>query len=389
MNSVLWRMRILCGLLVALGCAAVSNPVVAAEPMAAASREAEPTKGDELEILDEVIVYGTDGKVVEGIEAESQLDEATLASYGANTVGDLIGQVAPDVDNSAEGPVILVNGRPANGISSVNDLPSETVASVQVLPPQAAAALGYAPTRRVINVVLKQTFRQRSANATVRGATAGQGQGGNANIGITRVYGNNFRDIGFRMNRTEPLLESDRGILSQPSAVPYDLIGNVVSYPVAGGDIDPDLSALAGAPVTVAGVPVGLSNPALADFAALANEAHANDMGRYRTLVSDSYSFGLNGNWNFSLAPNSSLSMNANAERSESVSRTGATPTLLHVPAGSPFSPFSQDVAIARYLGEPLRQESDPWSANFGATLNKQLGRWRVMLNGSFNYRES
>src|SRR5687768_10317417 len=164
-------MRIHTRLLAAICGALTLFPVVAAEPAAPAATEAAPLKDDELEILDEVIVYGTDGKVVEGIQAESELDEATLAAYGANTVGDLIGQVAPDVDNSAEGPVILVNGRPANGISSVNDLPSETVASVQVLPPQAAAALGYAPTRRVINVVLKQTFRQRSANATVRGAT--------------------------------------------------------------------------------------------------------------------------------------------------------------------------------------------------------------------------
>ncbi|HWL64283.1 MAG TPA: hypothetical protein VNQ32_15915 [Steroidobacteraceae bacterium] len=364
-------------------------PAATEEVVADERTEAERLADEELPELEEVVVYGTSGKAVAGLTAESELGPAALALYGANTVGDLIGQVAQDVDNSAEGPVILINGRPANGISSVNDLPPEVVQSFQVLPPQAAAALGYSPTRRVINVVLRQSFAQETANVTMRAATAGKGRSADANVSSIRLQGNSIRQFTLRASKTEPLLESDRDILSQPTTMPYDLLGNVVSFPIAGGEIDPNLSALAGTPVTVAGVPTGTADPTLEDFAAQANEAHLSDMGRYRTLLSDQYTFGLNGNWNVPLPRAMSLSMNMNADRSQSVSQTGATSVLLHVPASSPFSPFSQDVGVARYLGHPLEQQNDPWSVNFNGTLNSQLGKWRTLLNSNFSWRES
>src|SRR5690606_11826027 len=330
------------------------------EPAATAA----PDTDVELDVLDEIVVYGTDGKVVEGLYAEAELGEADVAAYGADTVGDLIGQVAPDVDNTEEGPVILINGKPANGIRSVNDLPSEAVASIQVLPPQAAAALGYSPTRRVINVVMKNTFRQASANGTVRGATAGRGLSSNANVSMVRVNANRYRNFGARISKTEPLLESHRGIVSEPAGLPYDLVGNVLSWPLAGGDIDPALSALTGYPVTVAGLPVGVSSPSLDDFASQANSRNVSELGRYRTLLSDQYSLGLSGGLAFQPRSGMTLNLNASMERSQSVSRTGAPTALLHVPASSPFSPFSQDVSVARYLGAPLRQETDPTVVN-------------------------
>lgn len=369
-------------------------PALAAEAL---PQEAERTEASEdsaadyedLPELEEVVVYGTSGKQVAGLIAESELSAADLALYGANTVGELIGQVAEDVDNSAEGPVILINGRPAAGITSVNDLPPEVVASLQVLPPQAAAALGYAPTRRVINVVLQQSYSQETANVTLRAATAGRGRSADANVSTIRLQGNSIRLLSLRASKTEPLLEAHRDIITQTTTTPYDLLGNVVSFPMPGADIDPELSTLAGFPVTVAGLPADTTSPGLGDFVPLANEPHASDMGRYRTLVSDQYNLGVNGSWNIPLPRAWSLSLTASADRSHSVSKTGATGVLLQVPAASPYSPFSQDVGLARYLGRPLEQEGNPWSAGFNGTLNAQLGKWRTMLSSSFSWRKS
>jgi hypothetical protein len=293
------------------------------------------------------------------------------------------------VDNTQEGPVILINGKPANGINSVNDLPSESVQSVQVLSPQAASALGYDPTRRVINVVLMESFGQHLANVTVRGATAGRGVSSNANLGTLQLSGNSFRNFALRASKTEPLLEAHRDIQSQPSGLPFDQVGNVLSFPVAGGDIDPALSAITGFPVTVLGVPAGMPNPALDDFVPFANLANTSNMGRYRTLMADQYSYGLNGNWSMQLPRSFSLGLNAFVDRSHSESLSGASTTMLHVPAASPFTPFSQDVGIARYLGEPLRQTSKPLTANLSASLNKQLGQWRMYLSTSVNWRRA
>ena len=361
------------------------------EEAAERSEEADEAAIDieDLPELEEVIVYGTSGKQVAGLIAESELSAADLALYGANTVGELIGQVAEDVDNSSEGPVILINGRPAAGITSVNDLPPEVVASLQVLPPQAAAALGYAPTRRVLNVVLQPSFSQETANVTLRAATAGRGRSADANVSSIRLQGNSIRMLSMRAAKTEPLLEAHRDIITQTTTTPYDLLGNVVSFPMPGADIDPELSALTGFPVTVAGLPGNTVNPALADFVPLANDAHTSNMGRYRTLVADQYNLNLNGSWNLPLPRAWSLSMTANLDRSQSVSKTGATGALLQVPASSPFSPFSQDVALARYLGRPLEQESDPWNASLNGTLNAQLGKWRTLLSSSVSWRKA
>src|SRR5690606_6804138 len=217
--------RAVYSLLVAAALIAPTHVLAAAASPEPASVPASLETDDvEMDVLDEIVVYGTDGKVVEGLYAEAELGEADVAAYGADTVGDLIAQVAPDVDNTEEGPVILINGKPANGIRSVNELPSESVASIQVLPPQAAAALGYAPTRRVINVVMKNSFRQASVNGTVRGATAGRGLSSNANVSMVRVNGNRFQNFGARVSKTEPLLEAHRGIVSEPAGLPYDLV---------------------------------------------------------------------------------------------------------------------------------------------------------------------
>jgi iron complex outermembrane recepter protein len=386
-----WMCRLLAGLTLTL---TIPLPAVAAEapppePIEAPGELPAPAPEAAEEELEEVIIYATSGEVVAGVHAESELKEEGIAAYGANTVGELLNQVAPDVDNSEQGPVILINGKPANGIRSVNDLPPEAIAKLQVLPPQAAGAIGESPTRRVINVVLKNEFRQGTGNLTVRGATAGRGFGSNANLSMLRLVNNNTRNFSLYANRTAPLLEAHRGILSQSTVVPYDLTGNVLSWPLTGGEIDPDLSLAAGVPVTVAGVPAGVSSPTLGNFLPFANIPNVSDMGRYRTLVADQFSYGMNGNVSRQLPRNISLNLNANLDRNESRSLTGATSTLLHVPAASPFSPFSQDVAIARYLGEPLRQKRESTNANFLVNLSMQLGKWRLLSDSRFSWNES
>ena len=355
----------------------------------AAAPESTKTKQEEVTLLDEVIVYGDDGKLITGMQAEAELDAAGIAGYGANTIGDLLSQIAPEVDNTEEGPIILINGRPANGIRSVNDLPPEAARNIQVLPPQAATALGYSPTRRVINVVLKQQFKAGIANLTARGATAGKGFSSNGNATSIRLRDGNIRQFTLQASRSSPLLEADRDIVSDPGSVPYDLVGNVVGYPAIGAEIDPVLSAQAGQPVTVLGIPAGMTNPTLGGLLPYSNVTNRSDMGRYRTLVADQYTYGFNMNMSRQLPRRSGFSFNLNAQRSESVSQTGATPVLLTLPAASPFSPFSRDVSIARYLGEPLRQERDPTNVNFQSNLFTQQGKWRFALDTTFTWRST
>jgi iron complex outermembrane recepter protein len=385
----------MCGLLAGL-MLALCGAATAAEPPASTPEEPRDSRDtaaklvdEHLEELAEVIVYGTSGELIVGLHAESELDAEGIAAYGANTVGELLNQVAPDVDNSEQGPLILVNGKPRNGIRSVNDLPPESIARVQVLPPGAAAALGESPTRRVINVVLKTQFRQGTGSVTAKAATAGRGTSTEGNLSTLRLVGNNIRNFSIYGRKVDPLLEAHRDIRTQGTVVPYDRTGNLVAWPLSGGEIDADLSAAAGFPVTVAGVPAGNAAPLLDDFVPFANNANTSDMGRYRTLVADQYSYGLNGNTGRQLPHNISLNINANLDRNESRSRTGATSTTLHVPGSSPFSPFDNDVGIARYLGRPLRQEREATNANISVNLSTQLGKWRLMSDTNAGWNRS
>ncbi|MET0281058.1 MAG: hypothetical protein ABW278_08040, partial [Steroidobacteraceae bacterium] len=272
---------------------------------------------------------------------------------------------------------------------SVNDLPPESIANVQVLPPQAATALGYPPTRRVVNVVMKQQFKTGVVNAQGRQATAGHAFNGTANLSLVQLDNGNFRNMAVRVSHTASLLEGQRGVVSNPGILPYDLTGNVLAYPTPRGEVDPQLSALAGQTVNVVGLPAGVADPTLGGLLPYANTANVSDLGRYRTLLADQYTYGFNMNYSRQLPWRSGLNFNLNADRSESQGLTGAAPALLRLPATSPYSPFSRDVNIARYLGEPLRQELSPTQVNFFGNLFTQQGKWRLALDTSLNWRSS
>lgn len=378
-----WKCSLLGGLI--LLCITLSSHAAESVPETAAP--AEPAAPEE-DVLEEVVIYATSGQVVAGIYAESELDEAGIAAYGANSVADLLSQVAPNVDNSEQGPIILIDGKPAVG-RSVNDLPAEAIAKLQVLPPQAAGAIGESPTRRVLNVVTKPQFTQGTGNLNARAATAGRGFSSRGDVSIVKLRNGNIHNLSVYASKTEPLLEAHRDIISQTLTVPYDLTGNVLSWPVTGVEIDPDLSTAAGTPVTVAGVPAGNASPALVDFALLAGAPNVSNMGRYRSLVGDQINYGLNGTYSRPLPRNISLNINGYLDRSESKSLTGATSTLLRLPAASPFSPFSRDVNLARYLGAPLQQDRESTNANLSASLQMQLGKWRLMSDNNFGWNDS
>ncbi|WBY07749.1 hypothetical protein PIB19_21095 [Sphingomonas sp. 7/4-4] len=114
---------------------------------------------------DDIVVYGPRLGVLPGVPPENELNEGDIAAYGANSVGDLLDQVGGAADASGEGPVVLINGRETSGLNTINDLPTEAIRKIQVLPRRVAGRLGERPTRRVINVVLKNDHRQITGNA--------------------------------------------------------------------------------------------------------------------------------------------------------------------------------------------------------------------------------
>lgn len=339
---------------------------------------------------DPIIVYGErdPNSPVTGIRADSQLDENGIAAYGADTVGDLLGALAADPDPTGEGPFILINGQPASGLDDITDLPTEAVSRIQLLSRNAASALGQRPTRRVINVVIKPDHRQITLNSKGRLATAGDGRQADGEINLLKLAGGNRRSLVLRATGQEQLLESDRGIVSAAGSAEFDPAGNILSFPFGGGEIDPLLSALAGQMVTIAGVPAGLANPDLLDFAGTANQANSSDLGRFRSLLPNSVGASANANFTQKFG-RTLLSLTLRGEHQESSSRTGPATASLRVPASSPFSPFGQDVTLATIFGDPQKQRAHSDGLTGAAVLNGPWGPWRYSVNANLSHRTS
>jgi outer membrane cobalamin receptor len=120
---------------------------------------------------DEIVVTAPRlaGQLETDIKAETELDEAAIASYGVSNVSELLDALAPQT-RSGRGrgggrPIILVNGRRIGGFGEVRNLPPEAIAKVEVFPEEVALQYGYSADERVVNMVLKPNFRQIAVEA--------------------------------------------------------------------------------------------------------------------------------------------------------------------------------------------------------------------------------
>src|SRR3546814_9663137 len=67
------------------------------------------------------------------VAAESEFDEAEIASHGADDIQDLLTRLSPFIDPSGEEPVILINGKPAGFDRSILTYPAEALQRLAVL----------------------------------------------------------------------------------------------------------------------------------------------------------------------------------------------------------------------------------------------------------------
>ena len=334
------------------------------------------------------------GAVVGDIKPELQLGPADIRAYGDSTVtellGDLTSQTRSDRGRGGEQPVVLLNGRRISSLSEVQNIPTEAILRVDILPEEVALKYGYTADQTVVNIVLRRRFHAVTAEGQGGAPTEGGQVTGQAEADLLRLRGDGRLNLDLKYTGRSELTEADRGLTSVATGQPFDLTGNVVS-PTSGGEIDPALSALAGHPVTEAGVPAGLNGaaPTLAQFAA--TSPNSTDVSGDRTLLPATQAVTANAVMSQPIFWGLRTTVNATLGATTSDALQGLPGLTLLVPAGDPFSPFGQAVDVDRYASSlgPLRQSIDGWTAHLGSTVNKDAGEWRLSLTDAYDHGDT
>ncbi len=372
-------------------CLATTILMIGVSPGALMAQEEQQNRTppqDMAEEVEEIVVTGQPprGSVIGAIKPEQQFNAGDIRALGVASVSELIAELAPQTNAAGGAPVILLNGKRISSFSEIQDLPAEAIARTEILSEEVALAYGYAPTQKVVNIVLRQRFRAESVDLRGGVTTDGGRESGGANLGLLRIRGDSRFTLDLKYNRAANLLESDRDIISAAPGRPYSIGGNVVGL-TSGAQVDPALSALAGQNVTVAAVPgsAASGSPTLGDFIAGANAASVSDLSRYRTLSPETESFSANATLARPIG-DVSATINGRLELSQNDTLQGLSQLSLILPDGNPFSPFSQDVQLYRYLEQAgaLGQRIRGTTGHVGITLNGRIApKWQWSFTGN------
>jgi hypothetical protein len=228
-----------------------------------------------------------------------QLNEADIAAVGASSITDLVAAVAPQV-NSGRGrgggqPIILLNGQRISGFRELRDLPPEAIRQVQIFPEEVALKYGFRPDQRVINFILKDNFASFATEFEHAQPQEGGFGTNEFEATLTRIGATTRFNLDVELERATSLTESERHLISSDGALLAR--GGNISGLGANGEISSALSALAGSPVIVAGVPLGIANPTLMQFATTAERPNDANIGDVRTLLPKTERLEVNGTW--------------------------------------------------------------------------------------------
>lgn len=206
-------------LIVATAAAALGSPaMVCAQAPSTLTSDQDRAQADE-HASDErtIVVYAPRrGAVQLPVTILREISQQDIVAYGVNNLAELIQALEPETrlagGTADDSPVILLNGSRIGSLSEVSGLPTEAVERIDVLSEDLATAYGYAPTRRVLNIVLQQRFRSASGQSDVSAST----DGGRADFGSTgslvRIRSDTRTNFDFSIRSAADLSEDERGL---------------------------------------------------------------------------------------------------------------------------------------------------------------------------------
>lgn len=382
-KSTLWLGLLLC-----------ASPVAAQEvgqerpPLASAGGFAEDVEAEEI-----VVSAGrVRGSVRGNIPPQVEMTPADIASYGVGSIDELLLELAPQTTSASGGssPVVLLNGRRIANFLEIRNIPTEAIRKVEILPEEVALRYGYRPDQKVVNFVLRERFRTTEVELEGAMPTDGGTSKQDFELNYLSLTPHGRLNLSVEYERESALFEDERDLIGRIPRQPYATPGNIMARS-PGAEIDPALSQLAGGLVTVAGVPAAAANgvASLADFATLAGTPHVTDTRPWRTLLPKTSTFDANAVYATTIFSDIAATFNGRVTVSDSRSGQGLADVSLPVPATSPWSPFSSDVTLYRYLAEfvPLTSRTKATEMHLGFTLGGDISDWEWSLTGNYDRR--
>ncbi|MBB2185275.1 porin family protein [Gluconacetobacter liquefaciens] len=362
------------------------NPAVA--PLTVSS----PTPADHAAEAITVTGRRSAGAVLGDDKPITRIGPEEVRAYGVDTVSDLLTAISPET-RSGRGtgtnpPVVLLNGQRISGNQELQDLPFEAVARVDIFTEEEALRYGYSADQRVVNIVTVRRFHSGRINLAAGQSTDGGAQTIAPSLSFTHLNGDRRINLSARYSANAWLRDSARGVVPPRAGGLYDNVGNLVA--ADGGSLDPGLDALAGRPVTVAGVPTLAEgeSPALADFLPYADTPRSSTDSSAYTLQPRKHVGTLNGVLADRLFDEVSAALNLTYTHQDQESLQGPARGILDLPADNPFSPFATDTRLYRDFTEvsPLHQRARTDSGHAGLNANGRFGTWKWNANASYDH---
>ena len=327
--------------------------MISAAPKALmAQTEGPKGQAGQMDDADEIVVTGQPqrGAVVGNIKPEQQLSPADVRALGVTSISEMITELSPQTNGT---PVVLLNGKRISSFSEIQDIPSEAVARVDILPEEVALSYGYAPTQKVVNIVLRQRFRAETVDLRAGTTTQGGGDNGSAEGAVLRIRGDNRFTLDMQYKTAASLLESERGVVPTVQGERANQLSGIGAFLVGEN---------------------GMTGGALA---------------HHRTLSPATESFATNATLARALGK-ISMSLNGRLELSDSDSLQGFQAAQFDLAAGNPFSPLATPTSFYRYLRQAgeLGQQIRGTTGHVGLTLNGLLGggwQWSFTANGDYS----
>lgn len=348
-------------------------------PGGAGTAVVEPLPADDP--LEEVIVRGQRPRSATfgNTQPDLSLDAESIRALGVSNIQELMAELVPlTASGRSDGtPVVLLNGQRIASFREIRGYPPEAIERVEVLPENVALRYGYKANQRVVNIVLARSFRSYTSETEYALPGDGAGRRIEQEGGYLRVREENRWSFNAKFESSDPILESDRDLIEDFDE--FSLDGNIVGRDEA-AEIDPELSERAGEPVIAAAVPAGAREapPALEDFLPGANRPWTSSQQRYKSLSDERRIVNLDGAYHRAFGARTQGTLNLSVELGDTEAMLGLPELAFRLPAGHPYSPFSQDAVLLRYQDAQgaMRRRSESLDAELGLSLNGHLGAW-------------